>query len=487
MPSTTLCGLVGPFKTLLGLGIFADRLVLGPIKGHDNHVNCILWSLDGSQLFSASDDRTIRCWNSETGKSMGKPWTGHTREVASLSLSPKGTKLASGSLDNTVRFWVACSGDPIGHPLQHEIDQFGVAFSPSGDFVASGGKDLKISIWRVPWSDETQTQDHSLLDPPAVPVPEDQYQLEGKSNFPNLPTTHLPIASSSRPPADATAAPIATRVQHLPDSAWNLNDIRSNFAHDLTGHVEREGEDPFASGSFGDIYKGKLRLRGKSINVAVKAIRTYGFANDDDVAQTNKIIDTASGLQYLHSKSIVHGDLSGVRGVSICVDLTHTYMSNIQSNVLVDANGRACISDFGLSTLLTELGGSTYATSSHTQGTLRWTAPELLDTQVPDDEDNLPDVFPTPQSDVYSFGRIMLQVLTGKIPFHYYPREPQVLSAISRAMIPKRPSRTLVTDRQWTFMQRCWMLVDGDESRPGDDEIVEFSRQELAEIAKTAL
>ncbi|KIJ12110.1 hypothetical protein PAXINDRAFT_27714, partial [Paxillus involutus ATCC 200175] len=110
---------------------------------------CISLSPDDRQLFSTSDDRTIRCWNSETGKSIGQPWTGHTREVASLSLSPKGTKLASASLDNTVRFWDVCSGDPIGHPLQHEIDQFAVAFSPSGDFVASGGKDLKISIWHV--------------------------------------------------------------------------------------------------------------------------------------------------------------------------------------------------------------------------------------------------------------------------------------------------------------------------------------------------
>jgi WD40 repeat protein len=83
-------------------------------------VNCVLWSLDGSQLFSASDDRTIRCWNSETGKSIGKPWTGHTDRVTSLSLSPDGTKLASASYDKTVRFWDTRSGDPIEHPLQHE-------------------------------------------------------------------------------------------------------------------------------------------------------------------------------------------------------------------------------------------------------------------------------------------------------------------------------------------------------------------------------
>ncbi|KAF8834408.1 kinase-like protein, partial [Paxillus ammoniavirescens] len=125
-------------------------------------------------------------------------------------------------------------------------------------------------------------------------------------------------------------------------------------------------------------------------------------------------------------------------------------------NMLVDGNGRACISDFGLSMLLTKLGGSTYATSSQAGGMLCWTAPELLDPQVPDDEDDPINVSPTPQSDIYSFGRIMLQILTGKVPDHYYTREPQVLSAISRGMILKRPNWALVTDRQWTFMERCW-------------------------------
>ncbi|KAF8835171.1 kinase-like protein [Paxillus ammoniavirescens] len=177
------------------------------------------------------------------------------------------------------------------------------------------------------------------------------------------------------------------------------------------------------------------------------------------------ISDAAAGLRYLHSQSIVHGDLSG-------------------SNVLVDGNGRACISDFGLSTLLTKLGGSTYATSSHVQGTLRWTAPELLDFQVPEDGDY---VFPTPQSDVYSFGSILLQVLTGKVPYHYCIREAQVLSAILKGMIPTRPSRALVTDRQWTFMQRCWMPVDAGESRPCADELVEFAKQELVAIQKATL
>ena len=70
------------------------------------------------------------------------------------------------------------------------------------------------------------------------------------------------------------------------------------------------------------------------------------------------------------------------------------------------------------------------------------------------------------------------------MPYHYYVRDSQVLSAISKGNIPQRPGRALVTDRQWTFMQQCWMSVGMSEPRPGDDEIVEFVRQELVHIDK---
>ncbi|KIJ12136.1 hypothetical protein PAXINDRAFT_25533, partial [Paxillus involutus ATCC 200175] len=118
----------------------SGKLVLGPLKGHEDYIRCVLWSLDGSRLFSASNDRTIRCWNSETGKPIGKPWTGHTNFVTSLSLSPDGTKLASTSYDKTARFWDTQSGKPIEQPLQHENFLYAVAFSPCGKFVAYGDK-----------------------------------------------------------------------------------------------------------------------------------------------------------------------------------------------------------------------------------------------------------------------------------------------------------------------------------------------------------
>ncbi|KIJ09885.1 hypothetical protein PAXINDRAFT_86829, partial [Paxillus involutus ATCC 200175] len=151
-------------------------------------------------------------------------------------------------------------------------------------------------------------------------------------------------------------------------------------------------------------------------------------------------------------------------------------------NVLIRANGRACIADFGLSTLLTALGESTFATSFQAKGTVRWGSPELLclNVEVSEDEEDLPTVLPTPQSDTYSFGGIMLQILTGKIPYHYYRRDQPVLIALSKGEIPKRPSRTLVTDKQWLFMQWCWNPLDATGSRPSDEEVVEFIKNELA-------
>ncbi|KAF8839140.1 kinase-like protein [Paxillus ammoniavirescens] len=310
-------------------------------------------------------------------------------------------------------------------------------------------------------------------------------------------------------------------------TAWHLIDIRSNFPPDLTGRVVREGQEPFSSGSFGDIFRGTLRMGGRSIYVAVKAIRTYTDDDGDDAKRGQRfrreittwlkldhnnvlplfgttmnfgrfpamvcpwlengsltsylerpdrnittparlflVSGVAAGLQYLHSQSVVHGDLSG-------------------SNVLVDGNGRACISDFGLSTLLTQLGRSTFATSHQHLGTLRWTAPELLELSEPDGEDELPQIIPSPRSDVYSFGRIILQVCPkGKVPYHYWTREAQVMRAISRGVIPQRPRQELVTDHQWLFMQRCWAPVDAGELRPCVEEIVEFVREELVNIAK---
>ena len=105
------------------------KLILGPLKGHKGLASPVLWSHDGSRLFSGSWDNKIHCRNSDTGEHIGQPWTGHTNWIRSLSLSPDGSILASASGDKTVRFWNATSGHPIGQHLQHDNGVNAVCFS----------------------------------------------------------------------------------------------------------------------------------------------------------------------------------------------------------------------------------------------------------------------------------------------------------------------------------------------------------------------
>ena len=139
-------------------------LVLGPLKGHQHSVLCVLWSRDGSRLFSGSYNGEIRCWGSDTtGQQIGHAWTGHADCIRSLSLSPDGRILASASWDKTIRFWDAATGNPIRRRLQHDTPIHAVRFSPSGEFVMSLRWDGKICLWRVPWLGSVENRVRTLI------------------------------------------------------------------------------------------------------------------------------------------------------------------------------------------------------------------------------------------------------------------------------------------------------------------------------------
>lgn len=86
-----------------------------------------------------------------------------------------------------------------------------------------------------------------------------------------------------------------------------------------------------------------------------------------------------------------------------------THVLIIQTNVLIYGNGRACLADFGLSTIILEFNGTSYFTES-IRGSIRWAAAELFEAPEDDDEEEDASVSLGVECDIYSFGSIMLQV-----------------------------------------------------------------------------
>ena len=110
----------------------------------------------------------------------------------------------------------------------------------------------------------------------------------------------------------------------------------------------------------------------------------------------------ADGLNYLHSRNMVHGDLKGVR------NRLNAYptivLTSGQPNILVDDTGCPRITDFGLAMVAQNQDSIRSAQGDHGH-TARWTAPEILNELGTYSK----------KADVFAFAMVMVEVR------HRYP------------------------------------------------------------------
>jgi serine/threonine protein kinase len=146
------------------------------------------------------------------------------------------------------------------------------------------------------------------------------------------------------------------------------------------------------------------------------------------------ICDIVLGLRFVHSRGIVHSDLK-------------------PSNVLIRGSGRPLIGDFGSSHFRSD-----DATLTDVSGTPHYAAPELFDENAP----------LTPKVDVWAFGLIVYEILTGSAVF------PISLSPFDVLRKLRNRDRPIIPPKCGQYMEvlirRCWSEDPG--SRPSFDEIL---------------
>ena len=165
----------------------------------------------------------------------------------------------------------------------------------------------------------------------------------------------------------------------------------------------------------------------------------------------------------------------------------HKRSRKFQANILVNRSHRACLADFGLSTIasvehnatvnssLISVASKASLMSFTAGGTPRWMSPELFDPERFGANDDRP----TKKSDCYALGMVVYevrpdvtvpvlgtlrltirQVLSGDPPLWGITNEASLIYAIMEGYRPKKPDAAEslgFTNGLWEIVQRCWL------------------------------
>jgi len=123
---------------------YENRRERAVLRGHAGPIDAVAFSPDGTRLATASQDSTVRIWNTATGAFT--VLRGHQGPVWSATFSSNGEQVLTASADKTARLWNLKTGTSMvlkGH--QREVHM--AAFALTDSVIVTASWDGTLRLW----------------------------------------------------------------------------------------------------------------------------------------------------------------------------------------------------------------------------------------------------------------------------------------------------------------------------------------------------
>ncbi|DBA94196.1 hypothetical protein WJX77_007431 [Trebouxia sp. C0004] len=175
-------------------------------------------------------------------------------------------------------------------------------------------------------------------------------------------------------------------------------------------------------------------VRGSSLRSGLQKLKQYRIPNDRRV-RAAIALQAARGMEYLHSRRVVHFDLKCDNLLCDLRDLNRPVVK---------------IGDLGLS----KKKAATFV-SGNMRGTLPWMAPELFPSMQQEQDPELQEDRVNEKVDVFSFGVVMWEIWTWAEQPYPGLGLPEIFSGVMNGTL--RPSKPKDCDPAWSsIMEKCW-------------------------------